>query len=130
MPITHGVKSALNNVGSFPGVKPVGESWSEECVLALKRRVSNRILRADILRAHDGKALVAMFDEASDPQANVAELLICAGYAAPAPTPSPVSASGHQQVDQVAAGVTTEAQGRLVKVTSIHFVGMFVASNL
>uniref|UniRef100_A0A8C4HYP7 Tudor domain containing 1 n=1 Tax=Dicentrarchus labrax TaxID=13489 RepID=A0A8C4HYP7_DICLA len=67
------------------GVQPVGESWSQDCLLALQRRVSNRILRIEIQGAHEGKALVAMIDEASDPQANVAELLTSAGFAAPAP---------------------------------------------
>ncbi|XP_044033632.1 tudor domain-containing protein 1 isoform X2 [Siniperca chuatsi] len=80
------------------GVQPVGESWSEDCLLALQRRVSNRILRIEIQGAHEGKALVAMIDEASDPQANVAELLSSAGFAAPAP----VTTSNDQQVDQTA----------------------------
>ncbi len=72
-------------LGFAPGVQPVGESWSEDCLLALQRRVSNRILRIEILGAHEGKALVALIDDASDPQANVAELLTSAGFAAPAP---------------------------------------------
>uniref|UniRef100_A0A3P8PUR5 Tudor domain-containing protein 1 n=1 Tax=Astatotilapia calliptera TaxID=8154 RepID=A0A3P8PUR5_ASTCA len=65
------------------GVQPVGESWPEDCLLALQRRVSNRILHIEIQGAHGGKALVTMIDESSDPQANIAELLISAGYAAP-----------------------------------------------
>ncbi|XP_070708417.1 tudor domain-containing protein 1 [Pempheris klunzingeri] len=81
------------------GVQPVGETWSEDCLLALQHRVSNRILRIEIQGAHEGKALVAMIDEASDPQANVAELLSSAGFAAPAP----VTTSSDQQVDQMAA---------------------------
>ncbi|XP_029312233.1 tudor domain-containing protein 1 [Cottoperca gobio] len=80
------------------GVQPVGESWSEDCLLALQRRVSNRILRVEIHRAHDGKALVAMIDETSDPQANVAELLTFAGFAAPAP----LQTSSELQADQTA----------------------------
>ncbi|XP_042253348.1 tudor domain-containing protein 1 isoform X1 [Thunnus maccoyii] len=88
------------------GVQPVGESWSEDCLLALQRRVSNRILRIEIQGAHDGKALVAMIDEASDPQANVAELLISAGYAAPAP----VNTSGDQQADQATAAAAAPAE--------------------
>uniref|UniRef100_A0A8C4HZP5 Tudor domain-containing protein 1 n=1 Tax=Dicentrarchus labrax TaxID=13489 RepID=A0A8C4HZP5_DICLA len=80
------------------GVQPVGESWSQDCLLALQRRVSNRILRIEIQGAHEGKALVAMIDEASDPQANVAELLTSAGFAAPAP--APVTTTSDQQVDQ------------------------------
>ncbi|XP_055006233.1 tudor domain-containing protein 1 isoform X2 [Boleophthalmus pectinirostris] len=66
------------------GVQPVGENWSEECLLALQRRVSNRILRIEIQGPHEGKALVTIIDETSDPQANIAELLIAAGFAAPA----------------------------------------------
>ncbi|KAM4524090.1 tudor domain-containing protein 1 [Odontesthes bonariensis] len=84
---------------SLAGVQPVGESWSEECLLALQRRVSNRILRIDIQGAHKGKALVTMIDEASDPQANMAELLISAGYAAP----GPVTASAGQQANETTA---------------------------
>ncbi|XP_042364583.1 tudor domain-containing protein 1 [Plectropomus leopardus] len=83
------------------GVQPVGESWSEECLLALQRRVSNRILRIEIQGAHEGKALVALIDEASDPQANVAELLSSAGFAAPAPLPVPTSSD--QQAKQTSA---------------------------
>lgn len=89
---------------AFPGVQPVGGSWSEDCLLALQRRVSNRILQIEIQGAHEGKALVAMIDEASDPQANIAELLISAGYAAPAPV-----TCSDQQGDQTAAA--PEPQG-------------------
>ncbi|CAK6974631.1 LOW QUALITY PROTEIN: tudor domain-containing protein 1 [Scomber scombrus] len=85
------------------GVQPVGESWSEECLLALQRRVSNRILRIEIHGAQEGKALVAMIDEASDPQGNVTELLISAGYAVPAP----INSSGDQQPDQTTAPPAT-----------------------
>ncbi|XP_035001876.2 tudor domain-containing protein 1 isoform X2 [Hippoglossus stenolepis] len=80
------------------GVQPVGESWSDDCLLALRRRVSNRILRVEIQRADEGKASVAIIDEASDPQANIAELLISAGYAAPTPV---ATTSSDQQVDQM-----------------------------
>ncbi|XP_076007844.1 tudor domain-containing protein 1 [Genypterus blacodes] len=69
---------------ALAGVLPIGESWSEECVLALSHRVSNTILRIDIQGTYEGKALVTMMDEASDPQADVAQLLLSAGYAAPA----------------------------------------------
>ncbi|XP_049420220.1 tudor domain-containing protein 1 isoform X3 [Epinephelus fuscoguttatus] len=87
---------------SLAGVQPVGESWSDECLLALQRRVSNRILRVEIQGAHEGKVLVAMIDEASDPQANVGELLSSAGYAASAapPPPPPPPTSSDQQADQ------------------------------
>lgn len=91
---------------SFSGVQPVGENWSEECILALQRRVSNRILHIEIQGAHEGKALVAMIDEASDPQANVAELLTSAGFGAPAPVPT----SSEQHADQKATA-TAELHG-------------------
>lgn len=74
--------------------------------MALQRRVSNRILRIEIQGAHEGKALVALIDEASDPQANVGELLTSAGFSAPAP----VASSSDQQAKQKAV-VSTEAQG-------------------
>ncbi|KAM6963471.1 tudor domain-containing protein 1 [Tautogolabrus adspersus] len=80
-------------------VQPVGESWSKDCMFALQRRVSNRILRIEIQGAHKGKALVDMIDEASDPQANVAELLSSAGFAAPAP----VITSSEEQDSQTAS---------------------------
>ncbi|XP_055085803.1 tudor domain-containing protein 1 [Periophthalmus magnuspinnatus] len=66
------------------GVQPIGENWSEECLLALQRRVSNRILRIEIQGPHEGKALVTIIDEVSDPQTNISELLIAAGFAVPA----------------------------------------------
>uniref|UniRef100_A0A3Q3KD09 Tudor domain-containing protein 1 n=2 Tax=Monopterus albus TaxID=43700 RepID=A0A3Q3KD09_MONAL len=78
------------------GVQPVGERWSEDCLLALQQRVLNRILRINIQGALEGRALVAMIDESSDPQADVAELLISAGYA----VPSPVTAISDQQAEQ------------------------------
>nr|XP_046232521.1 tudor domain-containing protein 1 isoform X2 [Scatophagus argus] len=86
------------------GVQPAGECWSENCLLALQLRVSNRILRIEIQGAHEGKALVAMIDEASDPQANVAELLSAAGFSAPAP----VTTSSEQQADQTATDASAE----------------------
>lgn len=49
-----------------------------------------------------------MLDEASDPQANMAELLISAGYGAPAP----VTASSDRQVDQTS--VAEEPHGKNV----------------
>uniref|UniRef100_A0A3B4B491 Tudor domain containing 1 n=1 Tax=Periophthalmus magnuspinnatus TaxID=409849 RepID=A0A3B4B491_9GOBI len=66
------------------GVQPIGENWSEECLVALQRRVSNRILRIEIQGPHEGKALVTIIDEVSDPQTNISELLIAAGFAVPA----------------------------------------------
>ncbi|XP_070847181.1 tudor domain-containing protein 1 [Chaetodon trifascialis] len=78
------------------GVRPDGESWSEECLLALQRRVSNRILHIEIQGAHEGKALVTMIDKTSDPQANIAELLTSGGFTASAL----VTAGSDQQADQ------------------------------
>ncbi|KAM9336898.1 tudor domain-containing protein 1 [Symphorus nematophorus] len=88
------------------GVQPVGENWSEDCLLALQRRVSNRIMCIEIQGVQEGKALVAMIDEASDPQANIAELLTSAGFAAPAP----VTTSSDQQEDQTATTAAVEPQ--------------------
>lgn len=101
---------------SIPGVQPVGESWSEDCLTALQRRVSNRILHIEIQGAHEGKALVTMIDESSDPQANIAELLISAGYAAPCAVTT----------DNDTA-VTAEAQGRMhLKVMVFSLFGFFL----
>ena len=49
--------------------------------------LSNRILSVRIVGESKGTALVGMVDQASDPQADVAELLISIGYAAAATSP-------------------------------------------
>ncbi|XP_061666282.1 tudor domain-containing protein 1 isoform X2 [Syngnathoides biaculeatus] len=82
------------------GIQPVGKSWPEKCLLVLQRRLSNRILLVRIEGAHEGKALVTMVDEDSDPQANVAEMLISAGFATPALVP--VKANEVSQAEQPA----------------------------
>lgn len=64
-------------------MQPVGGKWSQECILALQQRISNRILYVEIQGLHEGRALVAMIDKGSDPQGDVAELLTSAGFAAP-----------------------------------------------
>ncbi|XP_064858451.1 tudor domain-containing protein 1 isoform X6 [Oncorhynchus nerka] len=68
---------------ALAGVRPTAEVWSEETVLMLRRMVCNRFLRVEILGEREGMALVAMIDEASDPQGNVAEMLVATGYALP-----------------------------------------------
>ena len=97
----------------------MGEVWSEECLLALQRRVSNRILRVEIQRAHKSKALVAMIDEASDPQANVAELLTAAGFAAPALLPP---TSSEQQAEQTPAAA--EPHGGMSKMIMLLYMNI------
>lgn len=47
----------------------------------LKQLVCNRFIRVEILGERDGTALVSMVDESSDPQTNVAELLVATGHA-------------------------------------------------
>ncbi|XP_028331268.1 tudor domain-containing protein 1 isoform X2 [Gouania willdenowi] len=81
------------------GVQPFGETWTNDCLLAMQQRVSNRILHIKIQGEEKGQALVVMVDEASDPHADVAELLISAGYAAPA--------IAHTQSDQRGKEMTT-----------------------
>uniref|UniRef100_A0A8C7DK76 Tudor domain-containing protein 1 n=1 Tax=Oncorhynchus kisutch TaxID=8019 RepID=A0A8C7DK76_ONCKI len=76
---------------ALAGVRPTAEVWSEETVLMLRRMVCNRFLRVEILGEREGMALVTMIDEASDPQGNVAEMLVATGYALP---------SNHQDEDQ------------------------------
>lgn len=83
--------------------------------MALQRRVSSRILRIEIQGAHKGKALVAMIDEASDPQANIAELLISAGFS----TPAPVTTGTEQQADQTTTAALEPPGGQRVKLISI-----------
>ncbi|XP_037546981.1 tudor domain-containing protein 1 [Nematolebias whitei] len=81
------------------GVQSAEESWSKDCLFALQCRLSNRILHIKILGEHQGKFLVEMIDEASDPRVNIGELLISAGYAAPAP----VTASACLQAEDTTA---------------------------
>ncbi|XP_057682357.1 tudor domain-containing protein 1 isoform X2 [Corythoichthys intestinalis] len=83
---------------ALAGIQPVGESWSTECLLALQHRLSNRILRLAIEGAQEGSTLVALVDEASDPQADMAELLVSAGYAVPV-KPDPVPPAALQPPD-------------------------------
>lgn len=47
----------------------------------VKRLVCNRFIRVVIMGKKDGKALVTMTDESSDPQTNAGELLVTMGYA-------------------------------------------------
>ncbi|XP_017338221.2 tudor domain-containing protein 1 [Ictalurus punctatus] len=67
---------------ALAGIKPTSDAWSEETVVMLKKLVCNRFLRVEILGERDGTALVSMVDESSDPQTNVAELLVSTGHAA------------------------------------------------
>lgn len=76
-------------------MQPAEESWCKDCLLALQCRLSNKILHIKILGENQGKFLVEMIDEASDPQVNIGELLISAGFA----TPAPVTASACLQVE-------------------------------
>lgn len=76
-------------------------------------QVSNRILRIDIQGAHEEKALVALIDERSDPQANVAELLISAGFGTPASALSGGSGDDHQQKEKAIVSTTTQGEAHL-----------------
>lgn len=87
------------------GLQPVGDSWSTDCIVALQMQVSNRILRIEIQGAHEEKALVALIDEGSDPQVNVAELLISAGFGTPAS-----AIAGDDQLEEKDV-VTTKTHG-------------------
>uniref|UniRef100_A0A8C1UUE8 Tudor domain containing 1 n=1 Tax=Cyprinus carpio TaxID=7962 RepID=A0A8C1UUE8_CYPCA len=66
---------------SLAGTCPAG-TWPEEAILMVKRLVCNRFIRVEILGKKDGRALVSMIDESSDPQTNAAEVLVNMGYAA------------------------------------------------
>uniref|UniRef100_A0A3P8ZBS7 Tudor domain containing 1 n=1 Tax=Esox lucius TaxID=8010 RepID=A0A3P8ZBS7_ESOLU len=81
---------------ALAGVRPTAEDWSEEIVMMLKRMVCNRFLRVEILGQREGMALVALIDESSDPQGNVAELLVAAGYALSANSPDKDNATKGQ----------------------------------
>ena len=96
-----------------PGVQPVRETWDDDCTLVLQQMLCNRILSVRILGQSKGTALVEMADQASDPQADVAKLLISMGYAAPATSP-------HDTEDTAAPGVEgAAAQGRTLVLEEI-----------
>ncbi|XP_051530628.1 tudor domain-containing protein 1-like [Myxocyprinus asiaticus] len=67
---------------SLAGIKPSLDTWSEEAAMMVKRLVYNRFIRVEILGKKEGRALVSMIDESSDPQTNITELLVNMGYAA------------------------------------------------
>lgn len=75
--------------------------------MALQMQVSNRILRIEIQGTHEEKALVALIDEGSDPQVNVAELLISAGFGTPV---SAMAGGGDDQLEEKDV-VTTKTHG-------------------
>ncbi|XP_017551496.1 tudor domain-containing protein 1 isoform X1 [Pygocentrus nattereri] len=66
---------------ALAGIKPTSDVWSEDVILMLKRLVCNRFIQVEILGQRDGMALVSMIDESSDPQTNVAEMLVATGCA-------------------------------------------------
>uniref|UniRef100_A0A673IGC1 Tudor domain-containing protein 1 n=1 Tax=Sinocyclocheilus rhinocerous TaxID=307959 RepID=A0A673IGC1_9TELE len=67
---------------SLEGIKSPTGTWPEEAILMVKRLVCNRFIRVEILGKKDGRALVSMIDESSDPQTNAAEVLVNMGYVA------------------------------------------------
>uniref|UniRef100_M4A0X7 Tudor domain containing 1 n=1 Tax=Xiphophorus maculatus TaxID=8083 RepID=M4A0X7_XIPMA len=88
---------------ALAGVHPVGENWSRDCILSLQCQLSNRLLRLKIHGVQEGKTLVSMVDEASDPQVDFAELLITACYA----TPASDSASANLPAEETTAPAET-----------------------
>ncbi|XP_026996164.2 tudor domain-containing protein 1 isoform X4 [Tachysurus fulvidraco] len=66
---------------ALAGIMPTSEEWSVETIVTLKQLVCNRFIRVEILGERDGTALVSMVVESSDPQTNVAELLVATGHA-------------------------------------------------
>lgn len=87
---------------------PVGENWSRDCILSLQCQLSNRLLRLKIHGVQEGKTLVSMVDEASDPQVDFAELLITACYA----TPASDSASANLPAEETTAPAETSGGQR------------------
>ncbi|MBN3297249.1 TDRD1 protein, partial [Amia calva] len=66
---------------ALAGIKPVSEVWDSEAVQLMKTIVSNKFLKAKIIGKKDIKALVQLADECSDPQTNVAHMMVEMGYA-------------------------------------------------
>lgn len=81
----------------------------------LKQLVCNRFLRVEILGEQDGTALVAMVDESSDPQTNVAELLV---------------ATGHATVGDIETKIEEACEGAGKSKESIYFSVSFKADHI
>lgn len=73
----------------------------DKCMSILKQMVCNRILSVRIAGCSEGKALVVMNDEFSDPQ-DVAEFLLSMGLADPAPAAT-AGPAPHQEAEDTAS---------------------------
>ncbi|XP_015245986.1 PREDICTED: tudor domain-containing protein 1 [Cyprinodon variegatus] len=106
---------------ALAGVQPVGTGWSMECILALQCRLSNKVLHVEIQGEQEGKALVSVIDEGSDPQADLAELLIHAGYASPVSVSTAVNLPAEETIaaaeSSVCSSVSPSVSGALVWTT-------------
>uniref|UniRef100_A0A8C9SN33 Tudor domain containing 1 n=1 Tax=Scleropages formosus TaxID=113540 RepID=A0A8C9SN33_SCLFO len=68
---------------ALSGVKPALPTWMDSAMTMLRSLVCNRILRVTVVGHREGTALVTLVDENSDPQMDVAEVLMASGYACP-----------------------------------------------
>lgn len=85
--------------------------------MVLQKTVLHRILRVEIQGVHEGKALVALYDESSDPQVNAVEMLISAGFSVPAP----VTTSHEHQVEQKVTTAAAEPHGGKCEINPNYF---------
>ena len=90
-------------------------------MLVLQQMLSNRILSVRIVGESKGTALVGMVDQASDPQADVAELLISIGYAAAATSPPDTEDTDTPGVEEGAAEGRTLVVGVVLLRIGVRF---------
>ncbi|KAJ3607525.1 hypothetical protein NHX12_024576 [Muraenolepis orangiensis] len=118
---------------ALAGVQPI---WSDECVLILQQRVCNRFLRVRVVGRCEGMNLVVMEDQASDPQADMAELLLSVGLAAPADldqqTEVPLLEESEKSPDPLlwsSAELPCDGQTVALMVSAVQNPGQFFCCN-
>uniref|UniRef100_A0A672KUI6 Tudor domain-containing protein 1-like n=1 Tax=Sinocyclocheilus grahami TaxID=75366 RepID=A0A672KUI6_SINGR len=109
---------------SLAGTSPTG-TWPEEAILMVKRLVCNRFIRVEILGKKDGRALVSMIDESSDPQTNAAEVLVNMGYVAVETLSKPVV----EKMEWTCAELPSDGQKVELVISSLKSLDEFYCYN-
>ncbi|XP_018618111.2 tudor domain-containing protein 1 isoform X1 [Scleropages formosus] len=98
---------------ALSGVKPALPTWMDSAMTMLRSLVCNRILRVTVVGHREGTALVTLVDENSDPQMDVAEVLMASGYA--------VADDDNVTCGQAGGQVTTDSSGAIKPVVNTEW---------
>ncbi|KAG7282333.1 hypothetical protein CRUP_002721 [Coryphaenoides rupestris] len=116
------IRRLAPNIQLVPPCPVMEGCWGDKCMTILQQMVCNRILSVRIVGCSEGKALVVMNDEFSDPQDDVAELLLSMGLADPAPATTAGPAPDQEAEDTASAtaapGGAAKEYRRLVELGS------------